>query len=85
MYVNLGNRKIKFLKGAKAAGQEYSGTYTFVACEMYSGIHHEVCPKEKALQCAACHFGGKTLDFKALGYPDDPMKTGGRFKKGGKP
>lgn len=42
---------------------------------------HEVAPKEMALTCNDCHFK-KRLDWKALGYPDDPALTGGRFTKG---
>ena len=39
-------------------------------------------PKEQALQCEACHGENGRLDWKALGYPGDPMEWGGRFDNG---
>ncbi len=41
--------------GAAATGQPYSGKFGFVAAEMLWPITHMVAPKEKALDCAACH------------------------------
>ncbi len=68
--------------GAKASGLPYSGKYEFVSTAFYGSINHEVAPKDKALQCGDCHFGGnKRLNWKALGYAGDPMRTGGRFEK----
>ena len=31
-----------------------------------------------SLDCADCHGDGKRMDWKALGYAGDPIKTGGR-------
>jgi hypothetical protein len=56
----------------------YSGKYEFVNTVSYISASHEVSPKEDAVQCGECHMGGKRMDWKALGYKGDPMKTGGR-------
>jgi octaheme c-type cytochrome (tetrathionate reductase family) len=70
----------KALKGgAEGSGLPYSGKYQFIKTASYFGLSHEVAPKEEALQCAECHNGGGRMDWKALGYKGDPMKTGGRF------
>ena len=60
--------------GQKAAGQPYSGKYGFVETSMVWALNHMVAPKEKALKCTACHGSKSRLDWKALGYPRDPMK-----------
>jgi len=67
-----------FELGAKAAKIAYSGKYGFAPTEMYWPLSHMVAPKEKALGCSDCHGESSRLDWKALGYPGDPMKTGGR-------
>jgi hypothetical protein len=64
--------------GAQAAGQPFSGKFDFVSTEMSWPITHMVAPKEQALGCTACHGDGQRLDWKALGYAGDPLKTGGR-------
>jgi hypothetical protein len=94
-------------EGMKRMGLPYSGKYGFVETKMYSAIHHQVVPSDKALGCSDCHSAaavscarchktasGKALpahrlatypevksrmDFKALGYDDDPALVGGRF------
>ncbi len=65
--------------GMKEINLPYSGSYSFIETEMYWPINHMVAPKEKALKCNSCH-GTKAdrLNWKALGYSGDPMKTGGR-------
>ncbi len=70
--------------GMKAAGLPYSGSYGFVETEMYWPVNHQVAPKEKAIKCSACHTkrASHRLDWKALGYPGDPMNKGGRVKNG---
>jgi octaheme c-type cytochrome (tetrathionate reductase family) len=68
-------------EGARGANLPYSGTYQFVNTVSYLSVPHEVAPREEALQCGECHLGGTRLDWKALGYPGDPMRTGGRFRK----
>jgi octaheme c-type cytochrome (tetrathionate reductase family) len=67
-----------FQLGAKASKISYSGSYGFARTEMYWPLTHMVPPKEKALACTDCHGESTRLDWKALGYPGDPMKTGGR-------
>jgi octaheme c-type cytochrome (tetrathionate reductase family) len=67
-----------FRLGAKASGIAYSGSYGFARTEMYWPITHMVAPKEKALGCTECHGEGGRMDWKALGYAGDPIKTGGR-------
>ena len=65
--------------GMKEVNLEYSGNYDFIETEMYWPINHMVASKDKALRCTSCH-GKKAdlLDWEALGYSKDPMKTGGR-------
>ncbi len=65
--------------GSKASGLAFSGKFEFVPTAVYGSINHEVAPKEQALKCGDCHFDGKRLDWKALGYAGDPMRVGGRF------
>ena len=66
--------------GARASGLPYSGKFQFVSTVFYGSINHEVAPRDKALKCGDCHFGGnKRLDWKALGYAGDPMRSGSRF------
>jgi octaheme c-type cytochrome (tetrathionate reductase family) len=67
-----------FRLGAKASNIAYSGKVGFARTEMYWPLSHMVAPKEKALACTDCHGERSRLDWKALGYAGDPMKTGGR-------
>ena len=67
-----------FRLGAKANGLAYSGKYGFARTEMYWPLTHMVAPREKALGCADCHGDRSRLDWRALGYAADPMRTGGR-------
>ncbi len=60
-------------------GLKYSGQYGFAETWMYWPTTHMVQPKENALQCNNCHGAESRLDWKALGYPGDPMEWGGRF------
>jgi len=63
--------------GAHNVGLEYSGEYGFVETRMFWPLSHMVAPKEGALQCRDCHGAGGRLDWRALGYAADPMRTGG--------
>jgi len=45
---------------------------------MYWPLSHMVSTKEKALSCTDCHGERSRMDWKALGYGADPIKTGGR-------
>jgi len=65
-----------FEEGMAYAGLDYSGKFDWAETEMYMSINHEVAPASEALGCMECHNGG--IDFKALGYSDDPMNAGGR-------
>jgi octaheme c-type cytochrome (tetrathionate reductase family) len=60
-------------------GLKYSGNYGFAQTYMYWPTTHMVQPKENALQCADCHDENGRMDWKALGYPGDPIEWGGRF------
>lgn len=62
------------ITGAKNAGIDYSGKYTWAETEMYWKINHMVAPKEDALGCGDCHSKKHKTRFnwKALGYEGDP-------------
>ncbi len=64
--------------GSEVTGMDYSGEYGFAATSMYWPQTHMVAPKERALQCKACHCEQGCIDWEAIGYPGDPMKWGGR-------
>lgn len=70
--------------GMEQAGLEFSGQVGFIETEMYWPLNHMIPPADEAVKCIECHGvkEGKRLDLKALGYSEDPMKTGGRFKNG---
>jgi len=72
-----GNNMAAVKGGAKAYSGKEVAEVDWIDTERYMGLFHEVAPKKDALQCNACH-GGNRLDWKALGYRGDPMKTGGR-------
>lgn len=65
-------------KGADAAGLAYSGAYGFARTAMYWPLSHMVAPTDQALKCADCHGKGGRMDWKALGYDADPIRSGGR-------
>jgi octaheme c-type cytochrome (tetrathionate reductase family) len=71
-------------EGMKQVNLEFSGDVGFVETEMYWPINHMVMSSDNALKCTSCHGrkGKHLLDWKALGYPDDPMKKGTREKIG---
>jgi len=69
-------------EGMAAVNLAYSGTFDFVETEFYIPIHHMVAPKEQSLKCYNCHHKSKSiLDWKALGYSDDPMGKSVNKKK----
>jgi len=68
-------------EGAKAANLPFSGNFEFIETAYYDLITHQVAPKEQSLKCNDCHFGGKRLDWKALGYKGDPIRYGSRKVK----
>lgn len=68
-----------FADGMAAVGLEYSGEYAPIETEMLWPLFHEVSPARDALGCRDCHTrDGRAgaLDWAALGYPGDPVKTG---------
>ncbi len=67
-----------FRLGAEVSKIAYSGRPGFARTEMYWPLSHMVAPKEKALACTDCHGESSRLDWAALGYAGDPMRTGGR-------
>ena len=68
-----GNTTKAIMLGAKQSGLNFTGT--FIMMERYMSIHHGVVPADDALKCEDCHFYGKRLDWKALGYSGDPILT----------
>jgi len=64
--------------GAQDSGMQFSGEYGFTETWMYWPSTHMVQSKENALQCDECHSANGRLDWKALGYPGDPIEWGGR-------
>lgn len=69
-------------KGMQQINQEFSGTVDFIETKMYWPINHMVMSANNALKCTSCHGKGGEgiLNWKELGYPDDPIKKGGRVK-----
>lgn len=63
--------------GAEASNIVFSGSYGFTETVMYWPLSHLVAPSEKSLQCVDCHSEQGRLDWKALGYPTDPINMGG--------
>jgi octaheme c-type cytochrome (tetrathionate reductase family) len=65
--------------GSEATGLPYSGEYGWTQTIMFWPTTHMVQSAAEALQCTACHGDEGRLDWKALGYPGDPMEWGSRF------
>ncbi len=68
--------------GMQSINLAYSGKFDFIETAMYWPINHMVPPASEALKCTSCHSSKeiKRLDWKALGYDGDPVKSGGRFE-----
>lgn len=60
-------------RGAEFAGLPYSGRYDFIPTHMYWPITHMTAPAKEALTCVQCHSRNGRLNWKALGYPCDPV------------
>lgn len=69
---------LAFRLGEKTSGLAFSGKYGWAKTEMVWPLTHMVAPKDKAMGCTECHGERSRLDWKALGYPGDPIKSGGR-------
>ena len=69
-------------EGMKEVNLKFSGSVDFIETKMYRPINHLVLSSDNALECTSCHGkgGDHLLNWKALGYPDDPIKKGGRVK-----
>jgi octaheme c-type cytochrome (tetrathionate reductase family) len=69
-------------EGMSLVNLNFSGEVGFIDSKMYWPINHMVISSDNALKCTSCHGKGGEglLNWKALGYPDDPMKKGGRVK-----
>ncbi len=63
-------------RAVKSAAKEMYGVenahYTWVSTTRYMGIFHGVVPATKALTCVDCHGPNGRLDWKALGYKNNP-------------
>jgi hypothetical protein len=62
------------VEGAAAAYDIHHPDYEWVPVQRYMGIFHEVQPAKNALKCNDCHGSEGRLDWKALGYGQDPRK-----------
>ena len=68
--------------GMKEVNLDFSGSVDFIETEMFWPINHMVKTAKDALRCTSCHGKGgeNRLNWKVLGYPDDPIKKGTRKK-----
>lgn len=71
VYAVTGDPEAAAKKGAKDAGQDYSGKWKGETETMVFSVNHQVAPKSGTLSCKACHGPDGVMDFKALGYGDD--------------
>ena len=62
-------------QGAEDLKQNYSGQWKGVDETMVFAPNHQVAPKTEALKCNVCHSAQGILDFKALGYSEDRIKS----------
>ena len=69
--------KAASVAGMKAVGLNFSGHFGFAPTESYWSINHMVASADQALRCNDCHAKNGRLDWNALGYKGDPMKTPG--------
>lgn len=60
--------------GMKAMQLPYSGKFGFIETRMAWKVNHMVVGKDKALGCSDCHGEKGRIDWKALGYKNDPKK-----------
>ncbi len=60
-------------EGSASAYGNHHPDYEWVKTKRYMGIYHEVRPADKALQCLDCHSEGGRLNWKELGYKEDPI------------
>jgi len=60
-------------EGAKVTYGIENPDYEWVRAERWMSINHEVQPASHALQCLDCHSENGRLDWRALGYKEDPV------------
>ena len=60
-------------KGAEVAYGIHDPVYEWINTVRYMGIFHEVKPASDALRCLDCHSAGGRMDWKSLGYKEDPL------------
>lgn len=61
-------------EGMHAAYGLDHAAYEWVPVRRHMGIYHGVVPAEDALDCLDCHGAESRLDWKALGYKEDPVR-----------
>ncbi len=64
--------------GAKLNNLPYSGKFGFSPTKMYWPITHMVTTSKNALSCTDCHSSGGRLNWKELGYKNDPVQGPGK-------
>ncbi len=64
--------------GAKVNKSQYSGEVGFAKSQMHWPLSHMVSPARESLNCRDCHGEKSRIDWKALGYSDDPSISGSR-------
>ena len=64
--------------GAKENKSEYSGEYVFTDTQMFWPLSHMVSSAKDSLSCNDCHGNSSRMDWKSLGYDNDPAIIGGR-------
>ena len=81
-YQNTFNWTTSIKMGMQTLNIEFSDSVDFINTKMYWPINHMVMSSENTLKCTSCHGKGgeRLLNWKELGYPDDPIKKGGRVK-----
>ena len=67
--------------GMKNSELPYNGKYSFASSILFWRLNHMVAPSGAALDCMDCHGKSGRLDWKALGYKEDPMKVKGAARK----
>ena len=64
--------------GAGTTGVDYSGSYGFINTDMHWPLSHMVVSRNEALKCQDCHGANSRMNWKDLGYREDPARNGGR-------
>jgi octaheme c-type cytochrome (tetrathionate reductase family) len=70
-------------RGSALVGLQFSGQYGFTETLMHWPLAHMVQPAEAALRCQDCHGTSGRLNWRALGYGQDPMLAGAGADRAG--